>query len=65
MSKHRTNAINTSATRKQVREFTDRELTEDELAHVSGGTNASAPPEKVFFFNATQGTPVKQVGLGL
>ena len=53
MSKHRTNAINTSATRKQVRESTDRELTEDELAHVSGGTNASAPPEKVFFFNAT------------
>jgi hypothetical protein len=28
MSKHQTNAINTSATSKQVREPTDRELTE-------------------------------------
>jgi bacteriocin-like protein len=37
MTKHQTNAINTSATSKQVRESTDRELTEDELAHVSGG----------------------------
>jgi bacteriocin-like protein len=37
MSKHQTNAINNSATSKQVRESTDRELTENELAHVSGG----------------------------
>jgi bacteriocin-like protein len=55
MSKHQTNAINTSATSKQVRESTDRELTEDELAHVSGGIIAiliglqlsSAPPPTV------------------
>jgi bacteriocin-like protein len=55
MTKHQTNAINTSATSKQVRESTDRELTEDELAHVSGGIIAiliglqlsSAPPPKV------------------
>ena len=39
MSKHQTNAINTSATSKQVRESTDRELTTDELEHVSGGFN--------------------------
>jgi bacteriocin-like protein len=64
MSKHQTNAINTSATSKQVREPTGRELTEDELAHVSGGTNASAAAKKLFF-NAAQGTPFKQVGLGL
>jgi bacteriocin-like protein len=32
-----TNTINTSATSKQVREPTDRELTADELEHVSGG----------------------------
>jgi bacteriocin-like protein len=37
MSKH-------SATSKQVRESTDRELTENELEHVSGGT-PSAPPK--------------------
>jgi bacteriocin-like protein len=55
MSKHQTNAINTGATSKQVREFTDRELTEDELAHVSGGIiailigllSSSAPPPTV------------------
>jgi hypothetical protein len=35
MSKHQTNAINTSATSKQVRESTDRELTENELEHDS------------------------------
>jgi hypothetical protein len=37
MSKHPTNAINTSATSKQVRESTDRELTANELEHVLGG----------------------------
>ena len=37
MSKHQTTAINTSATSKQVRKSTDRELTANELAHVSGG----------------------------
>ena len=55
MTKHQTNAINTSATSKQVRESTDRELTEDELAHVSGGIiailigllSSSAPPPTV------------------
>jgi bacteriocin-like protein len=41
MSKHQTNAINTSATSKQVREPTGRELTEDELAHVSGGRKSA------------------------
>jgi bacteriocin-like protein len=50
-----TNAVNTSATSKQVREPTDRELTEDELARVSGGIiailsgllSSSAPPPTV------------------
>jgi hypothetical protein len=37
MSKHRTNAINTSGTSKQVREPTDLELTADELEHIWGG----------------------------
>jgi bacteriocin-like protein len=37
MSKH-------SATSQQLRESTDRELTENELEHVSGGT-PSAPPK--------------------
>jgi bacteriocin-like protein len=37
MNKHRTNAINTSATSKQVREPMDRELTADELEHITGG----------------------------
>jgi hypothetical protein len=37
MSKHQTNTINTSATSKQVREPTDRQLTADELEHVTGG----------------------------
>jgi hypothetical protein len=37
MSKHHTNEINPSATRKQVRETKDRELTAHELEHVSGG----------------------------
>ena len=32
-----TTAINTSKTSKKVREFIDRELTANELAHVSGG----------------------------
>jgi bacteriocin-like protein len=41
MSKHQTNAINTSATSKQVRESTDRELTANELAHVSGGRKST------------------------
>jgi bacteriocin-like protein len=64
MSKHQTNAINTSATSNQVREPTGRELTEDELAHVSGGTKASAP-SKSLFFNATQGKPFQSVSLGI
>jgi hypothetical protein len=38
MSKHQTNAINTSATSKQVRESTDRELTKEELDQVVGGS---------------------------
>jgi bacteriocin-like protein len=33
-----TNAINTSATSKQVRESTDRELTKEELDQVVGGS---------------------------
>jgi bacteriocin-like protein len=37
MSAHQTNTIDTSGTSKQVRESTDRELTANELAHVSGG----------------------------
>jgi hypothetical protein len=37
MSKHQTNTINTSATSKQVREPTDRQLSADELEHVTGG----------------------------
>jgi hypothetical protein len=37
MSKHQSNAINTSVTSKQVREPTDLELTADELEHVGGG----------------------------
>jgi bacteriocin-like protein len=36
-SKHRTNTIDTSATSKQVRETTDRELTEEQLAQITGG----------------------------
>jgi bacteriocin-like protein len=38
MSKH-------SATNKQVRKSTDRELTENELEHVSGGTPSAAPKD--------------------
>jgi bacteriocin-like protein len=45
MSKHQTNAINTSATSKQVREPTGRELTTNELAHVSGGMRKSVGGE--------------------
>jgi hypothetical protein len=37
MSKPQTNAINTSATRKQLRESTDRELTKEELDQTIGG----------------------------
>jgi hypothetical protein len=37
MSKYQTNTINTSATSKQVREPTGRQLTADELEHVTGG----------------------------
>ena len=44
MKKHQTNAINTSATSKQVRESTDRELTANELAHVSGGRKSAGQP---------------------
>jgi len=44
-----TNAINTSATSKQVREPTDLELTADELEHVWGGgtkgTGTTKPQE--------------------
>jgi hypothetical protein len=45
MNKHRTNAINTSATSKQVREPMDRELTADELDHVTGGKPSAAPKD--------------------
>ena len=38
MSKH-------SATSKQVRKSTDRELTENELAHVSGGKPSATPKD--------------------
>jgi bacteriocin-like protein len=38
MSKH-------SATSQQLRESTDRELTENELEHVSGGKPSAAPKE--------------------
>jgi bacteriocin-like protein len=41
MSKHQTNTIDTSATSKQVHESTDRELTANELAHVSGGRKSA------------------------
>ena len=45
MTKHQTNAINTSATSKQVREPMDRELTADELEHITGGSwKASGTP---------------------
>ena len=37
MAKHQTNAINTSATNKRVRESTDRELTKEKLEFVGGG----------------------------
>lgn len=37
MSNHQTNTINTSATSRQGREPTDRELTADELEDVMGG----------------------------
>jgi len=37
MRTRQTNAINTSATRKQVRESSDRELTKEELAQTVGG----------------------------
>jgi bacteriocin-like protein len=47
MSKHQTNAINTSATSKQVRESTDRELTANELAHVSGGSGRKSTGQQV------------------
>jgi bacteriocin-like protein len=42
MGKHQANATNTSANSKQVPELTDQELTEDELALVSGGTPSVA-----------------------
>jgi hypothetical protein len=64
MRKHQTNANDTSATSKQVCKPTGRGVTEDELAHVSGGTKASAP-SKSFFFNATQGKPFQSVSLGI
>ncbi|MFZ1090237.1 MAG: bacteriocin [Xanthobacteraceae bacterium] len=34
-----------SATSQQLRESTDRELTENELEHVSGGKPSAAPKE--------------------
>jgi bacteriocin-like protein len=43
MTKHQTNEINTSATSKQVRESTDRELTKEELDQVVGGIVPSIP----------------------
>jgi hypothetical protein len=49
MSKHQTNAVNTSGTSKQVREPTDLELTADELEHARGGgpkgTGTTKPQE--------------------
>ena len=49
MRKHQTNAINTSATSKQVCKPTDMELTADELEHVWGGgtkgTGTTKPQE--------------------
>ena len=55
MSKHQTTAHDTGATIEKMRESTDRELTEDELAHVSGGIiailigllSSSTPPPTV------------------
>jgi hypothetical protein len=41
MSKHQTNAINTSGTSKQLREPKDLELTADKLEHVWGGTKGT------------------------
>jgi hypothetical protein len=38
MSKHQSNAINTSRTSKQLRKSTDRELTKEELDQVVGGS---------------------------
>jgi bacteriocin-like protein len=38
-----TNTINTSATSKQVRKPSDRELTEDQLNQITGGTVPSIP----------------------
>jgi hypothetical protein len=40
-----TTAIGTGATSKEVRETTDRELTADELEHVSGGKPSAAPKD--------------------
>jgi hypothetical protein len=42
MGKHQENPTNTSANSKQVPELTEQELTEDELAFVSGGTPSVA-----------------------
>jgi bacteriocin-like protein len=44
MDKRQTNSINTNATtRKQVRKPSDRELTEDQLNQITGGTVPSIP----------------------
>ena len=40
-----TTAIGTGATSKEVRETTDRELTADELEHVSGEKPSAAPQD--------------------
>ena len=54
MSKHQTNAINTSGTSKQVREPTDLELTADELEHVwGGGTKGTGTPKLKEFIKVT------------
>ena len=64
MGKRQTNTISTSATTKQVRESTDRELTKEELDQVVGGslnftkiemtpvsldTSSVAPPARHWF----------------
>jgi hypothetical protein len=44
MDKRQTNSINTNATtRKQVRKPSDRELTQDQLSQITGGTVPSIP----------------------
>jgi hypothetical protein len=43
MSKHQTTAHDTGGTSEQVRESTDRELTEDHLNQITGGITPSIP----------------------